>query len=247
MPRRPRITEVGFHHIIARGVDRRDVFTDEKCFETFLSLLKSMSSEYKITIHAFCLMTNHYHILLETTQENLSHAIRKLNSSYATWFNATHARSGHLWQGRYLSYYIFDETHFWTVAKYIERNPIAAHCVENITQYPYQSYFMRLHANHPFASLIETSKILSMEKQEYEAFIATPLATELRKMIYHVSRPNKDSGERVYLSKSIASFFENRTSIRNDAIKEAYSYGYTKSAIAEFLGLSKMAITKILK
>ena len=79
MPRRPRITEVGFHHIIARGVDRRDVFTDEKCFETFLSLLKVVSTEYSITIHAFCLMTNHYHILLETTQDNLSHATRKLN------------------------------------------------------------------------------------------------------------------------------------------------------------------------
>ena len=91
------------------------------------------------------------------------------------------------------------------------------------------------------------SKILSMNLQEYEAFISTPLATEFRKMVYHVPRPNKDSGERVYLGKSIASFFENSTCTRNDAIKDAYTYGYTKAAIAEFLGLSKMAVTKILK
>lgn len=99
MPRRPRITEVGFHHIIARGVERRDTI-DETCFETFLSLLKSVTSEYNITIHAFCLMTNHYHILLETTPRQSSHAMRKLNSGYAAWFNASHERSGHLWQGR---------------------------------------------------------------------------------------------------------------------------------------------------
>ena len=247
MPRRPRITEAGFHHIIARGVDRRDVFTDEKCFETFLSLLKAVSTEYEITIHAFCLMTNHYHILLETTQDNLSQATRKLNSSYAAWFNATHERSGHLWQGRYLSYYIFDETHFWTVAKYIERNPIAAHCVENIARYPYQSYFMRLHVDHPFASLIATSKILEMDMQGYEVYISTPLATELSKTVYHVPRPNKDSGKRVYLSKSIASFFENNVNTRNENIKDAYMYGYTKASIAEYLSLSKMAISKILK
>jgi putative transposase len=210
-----------------------------------LQLLLVVSGEYGITIHAFCLMSNHYHILLETVAQNLSDAVKKLNSHYASWFNATFSRSGHLWQGRYLSYYIYDETHFWTVAKYIERNPIAAQVVTNIETYAYQSLYMRIHPNHPHSSVVQNSKILDMALADYKEFISTPLSSELSKKVYEVARPNKDAIGKVYLEKPISSFFEGDGD-RNEKIKNAYSYGYTKTAIAEYSGLSRVTITKVL-
>lgn len=246
MPRRQRYTETGYHHIISRGVERRNVFVDDACFDKFLSLIGELSSEFNVVIHAFCLMSNHYHILLETKEDNLSFAIKKLNSHYASWFNRTFERSGHLWQGRYKSYYIYNDTYFWTVAKYIERNPIAAGIVQNIDVYLYQSYYIRLHPHHPRSSLVSNSKTNEMPINEYMAFISTPLSGELQKSVYSVARKNRDTDGRVFLEKHISSFFE-KDGNRNDKIRECYEYGYTKAAIAEYLNLSKMAITKILR
>ncbi len=82
-------------------------------------------------------MTNHYHILLETKEENISQVIKFLNSFYSIYFNKKYKRSGHLWQGRFPSYYLYNEAHFWIMAKYIERNPIKAKIVNDINNYKY--------------------------------------------------------------------------------------------------------------
>ncbi len=76
MPRKERITEPGIYHIINRGVERRDIFSDDSDYEFFLELLLVLTKDYDITIHTYCLMTNHYHVLLETMQNNLSKAIQ---------------------------------------------------------------------------------------------------------------------------------------------------------------------------
>jgi putative transposase len=246
MPRRQRITQAGLFHIINRGVERRTVFIDSTCYDKFISLLSDANLLFETKIHAFCLMSNHYHILIETSMDNLSDVLRYINLSYTKWFNATYDRVGHLWQGRYLSYYICDETHFWTVAKYIERNPIAAQVVTNIETYTYQSLYMRIHPNHPHSSVVQNSKILDMTIVDYKEFISTPLSSELSKKVYEVARPNKDANGKIYLEKPISSFFEGDGD-RNEKIKNAYSYGYTKTAIAEYSGLSRVTITKVLQ
>lgn len=245
MPRRQRYIEVGFHHIISRGVERRNVFLDDTCFDKFFSLMYDVSVEFNIAIHAFCLMSNHYHILLQTNEENLSEAVKKLNSHYASWFNKTYERSGHLWQGRYKSYFVYNDNYFWTVAKYIERNPVAANVAKDISTYPHQSFYLRLHKHHPHSKVISNSKILEMPLEDYTAFLSGELSSEFRKNVYNNPRPNKNS-ERVYLEKPISFFFE-ADGARNEKICECYEYGYTKTAIAEYLGLSKTAIAKILK
>ena len=124
MPRKQRITEPGFYHVISRGVERRNVFLDEDDFDRFLSILTTEFKVYDVILHSFCLMTNHYHLLIETQQANISDTMKKVNSLYSIYFNKKYKRSGHLWQGRFASYYLYDDVHFWYVAKYCERNPI---------------------------------------------------------------------------------------------------------------------------
>jgi REP element-mobilizing transposase RayT len=106
MARKERITEPGCYHIINRGVERRNIFLEPNDYVFFMSLLHKLIKDFNITIHTYCLMTNHYHILLETKEPNISKAIQYLNNKYAKYFNKKYNRVGHLWQGRFSSYYI---------------------------------------------------------------------------------------------------------------------------------------------
>ncbi len=246
MPRPPRYNEIGIYHIINRGVERRDIFLQQSDYDQFMTLMGDLVTKYGIAIHAFCLMTNHYHILLETVSDNPSEAIKHLNTNYSKYFNQTNQRSGHLWQGRFKSYPIYNETQFWTVAKYIERNPIAAGIVREIEGYLYQSYLIASHSKHSFQYLIEESKIHSMGLREYREYIDAPLQSEWIKLVYKTYRVNKNTANKSHLERSLCSFFDGDGE-RNDKIRESYQYGYTQSDIAEYLGLSRMMINKIIK
>ncbi len=90
-----------FYHITSRGNDRKDIFREQEDREKFLSYLQSANQRYGALIHVFCLMDNHYHILMETPLGNLSQIMMHINGTYTTYFNVKHQRSGHLFQGRY--------------------------------------------------------------------------------------------------------------------------------------------------
>lgn len=242
MARKDRITEVGFYHIINRGVERRNIFLEPEDYEKFLDLLHDMKKNYNITIHAYCLMTNHYHILLETTRPNISEAIKFLNSFYSMYFNKKYKRSGHLWQGRFASYYLYDDAHFWVVAKYIERNPIKANMVKEIANYEFQSFFQWKY-KHNYYALLENSKIFDMTLYEYEDYINTELEVNALEIVYASPEIVFRDGEMRVLKKRLETFFEQDRDInRNQNIKKAFEYGYTKTNIANFLNLSVKTI-----
>ena len=102
---------------------------EDEDYQKFMELMKKMLENFNITLHAYCLMTNHYHLLLETKEANISEAIQYLNGTYSMFFNRKYKRTGHFWQGRY----VYDEAHAW----YIERNPIVACMVKDISEYHY--------------------------------------------------------------------------------------------------------------
>ena len=246
MPRKERITTPGFYHIINRGVERRNIYLEAEDYVFFLSLLQTSKKDYNILIHSFCLMTNHYHILLETKEDNLSKAMQFINDKYSKYFNKKYKRSGHLWQGRFISYFLYDDIHFWYVAKYIERNPIKAKMVKQIHQYKYQSFF-QWKFKQEFYSLINDSKIFDMTLTEYEEFLSSEIYEEILKKIYMTPKYIKKDGKMKILYKRLETFFEENTTIsRNKNIKNAYEYGYTKAEIAKYLSLNHSTISRIL-
>ena len=103
MPTRPRIDLAGYHHIINRGVNRCDVFNTSTDKEMFLKIFNKTAQIHHVTLHDYCLMDNHYHLLIETQKENLATFMRIVNANYAQYFNKRYQRSGHLWQDRYKS------------------------------------------------------------------------------------------------------------------------------------------------
>src|SRR2546427_276528 len=91
----------GWYHVTARGLDRKLIFKDDRDRGRMLELLEELVDRYGVRVHAFVLMPNHYHLLLETPEGNLSRAMQWLNVGYSVWFNRRHRRVGHLFQGRF--------------------------------------------------------------------------------------------------------------------------------------------------
>ena len=104
MARPLRIQRTGcWYHVTARGNEQRQIFVDDKDRRHFLELLEATVRMFSLRLHAFVLRSNHYHLLLEITEVNLSRSAQWLNTSYSVWFNRRHRRSGHLFQGRFKS------------------------------------------------------------------------------------------------------------------------------------------------
>jgi len=246
MPRKERYAEPGHYHIINRGVERRNIYLEPEDYNFFLDLMVKLAKDYEIIVHVFCLMTNHYHLLIETKQRNLSKAIQFLNDKYTKYFNKKYSRSGHLWQGRYKSYPLFDDAHFWIVAKYIERNPIKANMVRNVKDYKYQSFF-QWNYTYDYYPLLNDSMIFDMTLQEYSNYIGSDLSVDAIDIVYDSPKLIIVDGKYKVLKKRIETFFEQDRDInRNSGIRNAYKYGYTKSEIARFLNISHTAISKVL-
>ena len=116
----------GWYHVSARGIERREIFDGSRDNEHFLEILKECVNRYKIKVHAYCLMDNHYHLLIQTPHANASKAMQWLNVSYSGWYNRKHQRAGHLFQGRFNSKLV-DSDGAWAVevSVYIHMNPVS--------------------------------------------------------------------------------------------------------------------------
>ena len=141
MARQLRIEFPGaFYHVTARGNERKAVFKSIKDREQFFSYLESASNRYGAIIHAYCLMDNHYHILIETPLGNLSKIMQHINSAYTTYFNIKRDRSGHLFQGRYKSILVEVDEYAKELSRYIHLNPVRAKMLKTPEEYQWSSY-----------------------------------------------------------------------------------------------------------
>ena len=141
MARPLRITfEGAFYHVTARGNERRKIFLSPGDYNKFLSYLKDSVEKYGAIVHAFVLMPNHYHLIVETPKANLSSFMHSLNSAYTTYFNIRRKRAGHLFQGRYKALLIDVDNYLLEVSRYIHLNPVRAGMAEKPEEYPYSSY-----------------------------------------------------------------------------------------------------------
>jgi REP element-mobilizing transposase RayT len=114
----------GWYHVFGRGWDRRAIFEDERDREHFVDLLEGLHERYRFRIHAYVLMGNHHHLLLQTPEANLSRGMQWFNTSYAAWFNARHSRVGTLWQGRFRDVLVENGEWAYELSTYLHLNPL---------------------------------------------------------------------------------------------------------------------------
>ncbi|AMV73352.1 transposase [Desulfuromonas sp. DDH964] len=141
MSRQLRIEYPGaVYHVTSRGNARQAIFIDNDDREVFLRVLEATIGRYHWRCHAYCLMGNHYHLLIETPEANLSRGMRQLNGVYTQTFNRRHGSVGHLFQGRYKSILVDKDTYLLNLCRYIVQNPVAAGLTSTPSDWPWSSY-----------------------------------------------------------------------------------------------------------
>ena len=118
------LKEQGFYHVMARGIERRDLFRSDTDRKNFIERLAELPTRFKVLIHAYVLMDNHYHLLIQPQGLNLSQAVQWLNVGYGVWFNRKHQRVGPLFQGRFKSILIEEDGVLGSIVRYLHLNPV---------------------------------------------------------------------------------------------------------------------------
>jgi len=140
MPRFPRVVAVGTpHHVTQRGNARQDIFLDSNLCSIYLDLLAEHAARNALHVLAYCLMTNHIHlVVLPETERSLANTFRHAHARFSQYWNTRFHRTGHLWQNRFYSCPI-EEPAVWRVVRYVEQNPVRAHMIETASAYPWSS------------------------------------------------------------------------------------------------------------
>jgi REP element-mobilizing transposase RayT len=190
-----------FYHVMHRGNAGADIFKSVRDREKFLAYVGKAVERYDIKIHTYCLMTNHYHLLIETPQANLSRAIKWINVGYAVYFNRKRRRSGHLFQGRFKAVVVDADEYLKHLSRYIQLNPIRAGMVEYCKDYLWSSYpVMGGYAKTP--EWLETHWLLSLFGQSRKK--ATKRYREFVESVQNqkIENPSKDLVSGVILGGS---------------------------------------------
>ena len=128
------------YHVCSRGHERGGIFRDDADRNGFLKMLARVVEEHGWIVHSYCLMGNHYHLLLETPSANLAAGMRKVNGWYTQKFNRRHRRSGHLFEGRYKSVLVQKEAHLLELCRYLVLNPVRAGMVKSPGDWPWSNF-----------------------------------------------------------------------------------------------------------
>ena len=252
MPTRTRIDFAGYHHIINRGVNRCNVFNYHDDKEMFLQIINKTAIIHNVVLHDYCLMDNHYHLLIETKKENLSAFMRIVNANYAQYFNKKYKRSGHLWQDRYKSKYITSDNYLYTLLKYIESNPVEASLYDKIGLYPYTLTHCIFNNKEYYPCCLDSVLNKEFDIQTLNEFFGEPISKKELDYLKTKEKQKieKDNGTlKVKRIKNFEEhFYDNETKQdRNLAILNAYDDGYPQIEIANYLNVSTSLISKIIK
>ncbi len=262
------------YHVTSRGDRQEDIYDDDDDRQLFLSVMASVCESCNWICHAYCLMSNHYHLLVETPDANLSRGMRQLNGVYTQTFNRRHGRVGHVFQGRYKAILVDRENYLLELSRYIALNPVRAGMVASAKDWPWSSYRATIgqtkkpdYLNTEWL-LAAFAKRKSVAIERYKEFVAagksqpSPWAL-LRNQIYLGSEPfvekmkslvdgEKELSEvplsqRRPLPKALSSY-EAASKDRNDAIIKSYrGGGYTLKEIGDYFGLHYSTVSGIIK
>ncbi|MDA3870437.1 MAG: transposase [Gammaproteobacteria bacterium] len=262
------------YHVTTRGDRQEPIFDDDEDRLKFLNILAEVVTRFNWICHAYCLMTNHYHLLIETPEGNHSKGMRQLNGMYTQATNRRHKRTGHLFQGRFKSILVDKNSYLLELARYVVLNPVRAGIVKDLDIYAWSSY-QAMVGKAPVPRWLATDGILALfgkrraeARQRYGKFVAEGIDKEsiwsgLRQQIYlgnekFVRRAQKKAdmqGDELTIPRvqrrapapSLAAL-EKKNRNRNDAIIAAYKTGaYSYREIAQHFGLHLATVGRLVR
>ena len=259
------------YHLTSRGNARQPVFLHDHDRQVFCQLLAQVVSRYAWRCHAYCLMDNHYHLLIETLEPTLAIGMRQLNGRYTQHFNVRHHRVGHVFQGRYTAILVEKESYLLELCRYVVLNPVRARMVQRPEAWPWSSY--QATAGHTVPpSWLTTEWLLAQlaesrvrAQQVYRKFIEAGMAAPspwqgLRGQIYlgseafcqQVAVPVTGAEEvprrqRQPVRPSLIELFKDASAAPAQQIQQAYQAGYRLREIAQHLGVHYTTISRWLR
>ncbi|MYM35117.1 addiction module toxin RelE [Duganella sp. FT94W] len=261
------------YHVTSRGDRQQLIFHDDKDRYAWLDMLAQVCARFNFTVHSFCLMGNHYHLLIETGDANLATGMRQLNGQYSRYFNRRHQRAGHVFQGRYVAILVQKESHLRELARYVVLNPLRANMVSRLEAWPWSSYALMIQPVAP-PSWLRTDWILGQFGTNranaiaaYRQFVAagrglaSPIESVRHQLLlgdddfvarHRTALPSALPGEvkreqRRSMALSLAEY-QAKFADRDQAIAAAYfSTAYTMTAIAQHFQVHYRTVSRIVQ
>ena len=261
------------YHITSRGDRMEEIYRNEADRRAWLEILRLVCARFNFIVHAYCQMTNHYHLLLETVDGNLQLGMRQLNGVYSQGFNRRHGLVGHIFQGRYKAILVQKESHLLELARYIVLNPLRAGMVVAPDDWPWSSHHVLL-GEKPAPCWLHTDGLLGrfgacrgQAMQAYRRFVMqgmgldSPLSNTRHQLMLgdaaFVARHQQEGGPESFCEISRAqrrslalSIDEYRTkyACRDEAMARAYlSTAFTMAHIARHFGVSYKTVSRAVK
>lgn len=266
--------EDAVYHLTSRGNGRQDIYIDDEDRQAFLEILGDVVQRFNWICHAYCQMVNHFHLLIETPDANLSGGMRHLNGVYTQRFNRRHGRAGHVMQGRFKSILIEKDRHLLDLVRYVVLNPVRTKTVQNVQDWPWSSYHATVGYQQPLPFLSTDWTLAQFGDQNeramdcYREFVQQGCGVDIWSdfrggallgsdgFIEAMSPRLRDSSlqrkiprhERLVSRPSLDELFtESGTkAMRNERIYQATRFhDYTLSELQEYLGLHYSTISRI--
>lgn len=264
----------GLYHVTSRGNRRELIYEGDEDRSLWLETLSRVCARHNWRVHAYCLMDNHYHVVIEIAEGNLSKGMRQLNGVYTQAFNRRHNRVGHIFQGRYKAILVEKEAYLLELVRYVVLNPMRAHMIKNIDNWPWSSYLATT-GKRDAPEWLEVDWLLShfgkqrkKAREKYTDFVRAGIGLpsiwdNLQNQIYlgtegfinkqQEAIKRKDSLEDVPVLQKRAipkslEYYQVKYKDRNHAIAEAFLSGaYTMKQIGDYFGRHYTTVSRIVK
>ena len=263
------------YHVTSRGNAREDIFDDDGDRKAFLEVLGKVVNRFNWLCHAYCLMNNHYHLVIETPEINLPKGMRQLNGIYTQLYNRRHRTVGHLFQGRYKAILIQKESHLLEVCRYVVLNPVRAKAVRRVEQWKWSSYGATagLGKKPPWLAvdwvLSQFGKRRYPATRHYRRFVREGIdrpsiwqgvkaqvllgeedfVEKLKDYVKGYEEIREIPRSQRYLSRPpLKSLFAGKlTKSKRDAliVRAVHRYGYSQREVADFLGLHYATLSRL--
>jgi len=276
MSRQLRIEYPGaFYHVMSRGNARQNIFYNSKDYKLFLDILVDVADRYNWQCYGYCLMPNHYHLLLETPNANLSRGMRQLNGVFTQKINIAHRKVGHVLQGRYKAVIIEKQNYLGEVVRYIALNPVRAHLVGSPEMWPRSSYAGSIGGESIFDDGLvlglfdinrnkakeELKKFVhaKIENQDIIQKIKTAVVLGSLEFVDSIKKYSIQSGKTVKEIKNKDRFFSrptlemifsevnNKQERNTQIVKANVDFGYAITEIADYIDLHYSVVSRIIK
>lgn len=263
MPRQPRTESgTGIFHVMMRGINHQNIFEDEEDNYQFINTLDRMRVRYddegnpcgsNCTYYAYCLMSNHFHLLIREREESVGETVKRIASSYVYYYNRKYGRDGHLFKERFKSEPVNDMAYFTVLLRYIHQNPVKAGIVERVKDYEYSSWGEFDGTVEPVFQICDTRTVLNrIPFKELEEWVNDPLDDDIQCLEIEKKVYSKPSDDQVWLqikeqtgATNSAAFQQLADEIKRNILRELKDSGASHRQLERLTGVGRGLIQKL--